>query len=98
VFTRSRRVWKVEWTSQSQLEGDDEVQDGQQYVSEPDVTAYDDGGDVVTDAAAEMTQWIDRMQEDNPTRGGPAQTARAGALRDMAAHQEPRGAASPASI
>jgi hypothetical protein len=65
VFTRSRRVWKVEWTSQSQSEGDDEVQDEQQYVSEPDVTAYDDDGHVVADATAEMTQWIDRMQEDN---------------------------------
>jgi hypothetical protein len=41
------------------------VQDEQQYVSEPDVTAYDDDGHVVADATAEMTQWIDRMQEDN---------------------------------
>jgi hypothetical protein len=41
------------------------VQDEQQYVSEPGVTAYDDDGHVVADATAEMTQWIDRMQEDN---------------------------------
>jgi hypothetical protein len=41
------------------------VKDEQQYVSEPDVTAYDDDGNVVADATAEMTQWIDRMQEQN---------------------------------
>jgi hypothetical protein len=57
---------RVDKSSQS-VRKDDEVQDEQQYISEPDVIAYDDGNVVATgtEAVAEMDRWIDRMQEHN---------------------------------